>query len=58
MKIQINDIRHQYKYSECGMYCINFIIKMLTTKITFRRFCKNIVDDDTMQSYRKKYFLV
>ena len=58
MKIQINDIRHQYKYSECGMYCINFIIKMLTTKISFRRFCKNVIDDDTMQSYREKYFLV
>ena len=58
MKVQINDIRHQYKYSECGMYCINFIIKMLTTKIVFRRFCKKVIDDDTMLSYRKKYFLI
>tara|TARA_B100000787_G_C16167437_1_gene284642 strand:- start:228 stop:1055 length:828 start_codon:yes stop_codon:yes gene_type:complete len=58
LKKQINGIRHQYKYSECGMYCINFIIKMLTTKTTFKRFCKNIIDDDTIFGYRKKYFLV
>ena len=58
MKKHINNVRHQYKFSECGMYCINFIIKMLTTKTTFSRFCKKIIDDDTMLSYRKKYFLV
>ena len=58
MKVQTNKTRHQYKFSECGMYCIHFIIKMLTTKITFSRFCRNIIDDDTMLSYRKHYFLV
>jgi hypothetical protein len=58
MKKHINDIRHQYKFSECGMYCINFIVKMLTTKISFKKFCKNIIDDDTMVRYRKKYFLI
>ena len=58
MKKHINDIRHQYKFSECGMYCINFIIKMLTTKISFKKFCRNIIDDDTMVNYRNKYFII
>lgn len=54
-KVQYNDIRHQRKHSECGTYCIHFIVKMLEGE-SFENISKNIIDDDTMFSYRKLFF--
>ena len=42
-KIKINKKRHQYKGSECGMYCIYFITSLLDDK-TFETVVKNIID--------------
>jgi hypothetical protein len=50
-KIYYNDIRHQRKGSECGMYCLYVIICLLRGK-SFYTICKNIVDDDTMNTFR------
>ena len=55
-KINYNNTRHQYKFSECGMYCINFIIQLLEGK-SFDNVCRNIIDDDTMEKYREYYFI-
>ena len=55
LKIRINNQRHQYKNSECGMYCIYFLTSLLEGK-TFNNIIKNIVDDDTMNSKRLAYF--
>ena len=55
-KIHYNNIRHQYKFSECGMYCINFIIRLLDGA-SFIDVCKNIIDDDKMEKYRSFYFI-
>jgi len=57
-----NAIRHQYKHSECGTYCMYFIIKMLESKnkhpyITFENLCTNRIDDDTMNAIRYNYFI-
>lgn len=53
--IKINPNRHQYKNSECGVYCINFIVSMLEGK-TFESITDNVVRDDAMNVLRSKYF--
>ena len=49
-----NKKRHQYKNSECGMYCLYFITQMLKD-VKFKRFRKKI-PDIKMEKLRKKYF--
>ena len=51
-----NKKRHQYRASECGMYCLYFIIQMLTTDQPFEEFSKNKIEDKKMIRLRKKYF--
>jgi len=53
--IYYNDIRHQRKGSECGMYCLFVIICLLNGK-DFSKICKNIIEDDTMNSFRDVLF--
>jgi len=53
--ILVNDIRHQYKNSECGVYSINFIVRLLEGD-TFDNIIKSKVDDETMNKNRKVYF--
>ena len=55
MKIKINNHRHQFKGSECGVYCINFIVNLLEGK-TFNYITKKIINDDKMWSKRKTFF--
>jgi len=50
-KIYYNDIRHQRKGSECGMYCLYVIICLLRGK-SFYTICKDIIDDDNMNVFR------
>ena len=56
IKIKLNNVRHQYKNSECGVYCIYFLTSLLDGK-KFNNIIKNIVDDDTINTYREKYFI-
>ena len=54
-----NNIRHQFKGSECGVYSINFIVSMLKNnglKCNFFQICRDIIDDKTMNSFREVYF--
>lgn len=51
-----NTKRHQYKTSECGMYCLYFIIKMIEDKITFEKLMSEKIKDDSMLKLRKEYF--
>ena len=55
-ELRTNDIRHQRKFSECGVYCIHFIVKMLEGA-DFDHITKNVIDDDTMNSYRERFFI-
>ncbi len=50
-----NRIRHQYKNSECGVYSINFITRLLKGH-TFEEICDSKVPDDKINKCRKKYF--
>jgi hypothetical protein len=51
-----NKIRHQYKGSECGVYSINFIIRMLRGD-TFEEICNDKTPDDKINRCRNKYFI-
>lgn len=55
--IEINRKRKQFKNSECGVYCIYFIVNMLTQNISFSRFCKMKLNDDYIFSKRKEFFV-
>lgn len=52
----VNDIQHQRKDTECGIYSIYFITEMLKGK-DFNKFVKNIKDDKFMEKYRKIFYL-
>ena len=54
-KIKINNIRHQYNNSECGVYSIHFIVKQLEGD-TFEKITKRKISDKLMNTYRSKYF--
>lgn len=55
MKYEINKVRHQFKNSECGVYCIDFIVNMLKGQ-TFEEYTKEIVNDLDMNKKRDIYF--
>ena len=55
MQMKINNIRHQYKNSECGVYCIYFLTSLLEGK-KFEEIIKNIISDDKMNAKRKDFF--
>jgi len=55
LEIKINNVRHQYKNSECGVYCIYFIISLLNGK-KFEDVVNNIITDDQMNAKRKDFF--
>ena len=56
MKLKYNSVRHQYKNSECGIYCINFIVKLLEGR-SFETHCRVKMDDDIMFKNRKVFFI-
>jgi hypothetical protein len=53
--VRYNKIQHQFKNSECGVYSMNFIIRLLGGE-TFDDIVNNITDDITMNNCRKIYF--
>jgi len=54
-KFSVNKKRHQYSDSECGMYCLHFIIE-LTKGTPFNKFQKIRYTDDLMTKLRNVYF--
>lgn len=53
--IRYSEIRNQYKNSECGVYSMNFIIRLLHgTK--FNNIIEQEVPDDTINKCREIYF--
>jgi len=55
MDIQYNNNRHQFKNSECGIYSVNFILRLLKGE-TFEQICSNVTLDETVNECRKTYF--
>jgi hypothetical protein len=52
--------KHQYLFTECGMYCLYFIIMMIDSSLTKRKkialFKKTRITDKFAKSLRKVYF--
>jgi hypothetical protein len=55
MNIDFNKNRHQFKNSECGVYSVNFILRLLNGE-SFDKICNNITSDDQVNECRKTYF--
>lgn len=53
--VDSNKIRHQYKKSECGVYSINFIDRMLKGE-TFEQICQSRIPDEDINKMRTVYF--
>jgi hypothetical protein len=53
--IRYNNIQHQLKDSECGVYSINFIIRSVKGE-SFDSITKNITSDEQINECRKVYF--
>jgi len=50
------NVRHQRENTECGMYCLYFIISLLTKKHNVDFFRKNIIQDNLVKKFRTIYF--
>jgi len=55
LDIDYNKVRHQFKNSECGVYSINFILRLLDGQ-SFKHISLNKTYDDKMNENRKEYF--
>lgn len=53
--IRYNPVQHQKANSECGVYSINFILRLIKGE-QFDDIVKNITDDEEMNKCRKVYF--
>jgi len=53
--IRYNNIQHQFKNTECGVYSINFILRLLKGE-TFDKIIKNVTKDDEVNKCREAYF--
>lgn len=56
LKKKINPIRHQYKNSECGVYCLFFITELLKGH-KYSKLIKSPIMDETMNRKRKFFFV-
>lgn len=54
--IRHNHVQHQFKDSECGVYSINFITRLVSDE-PFDNVMNNIITDDEMNNFRKEYFI-
>jgi hypothetical protein len=55
LDVDYNKVRHQFKNSECGVYSINFILRLLDGQ-TFKHISLHKTYDDKMNENRKEYF--
>ncbi len=55
LKLQSNGRRFQYSDSECGMYSMYFLIRMIAGE-SFKKFCRNPIHDKWMLEFRNVLF--
>ena len=48
--------RHQYGRTECGIYCLFFIIQMLLDKLTAEYLKKHVINDKYIEQFRNVYY--
>jgi hypothetical protein len=55
LKLQRNGRRFQFKESECGMYSMYFLIRMIAGE-SFKKFCKTPIADKYMIEFRRTLY--
>jgi hypothetical protein len=55
LDIKYNTIQHQFNNSECGVYSINFVVRLVGGE-SFEDITNNITNDEKMNGCRKAYF--
>ena len=50
------NFRHQKGNTECGMYCLFFIISLITEKYNYKHFKSSRISDEFMENLRDVYF--
>ena len=55
IKFKINKVRHQFKNSECGVYCMYFITELIKGR-TFEDVSEKIIFDDEMNEKRGYFY--
>ena len=55
IEIKYNTHRHQFKHSECGVYSVNFILRLLKGD-KFKKITSEVTLDDDINKCRKTYF--
>ena len=56
IKFLYNDIRHQHENTECGVYCLHFLVSMLKG-VKFKKYIKNKRVDSEMAEFRNVFFV-
>lgn len=56
IKFLYNDIKHQHKNTECGVYCLHFLVSMLKG-INFKNYISNKRNDQEMEKFRDIFFI-
>ena len=51
-----NDIRHQYGDTECGVYCLHFLVYMLKGR-SFDKYVQKKSNDKSIEKFRKHFFI-
>mgnify|MGYP001374958222 CR=1 FL=1 len=48
--------KHQYKDTECGVYCLYVVVNLLENKTTINKLKKQRISDETIEKYRHYFF--
>jgi len=56
IKFLYNDIKHQHENTECGVYCLHFLVSMLKGQ-DFKKYIKNKKSDKKIEKFRKFFFI-
>ena len=51
-----NDIKHQHNDTECGVYCLHFLVSMLKG-CNFKNYIRNKRNDKQMEEFRNFFFI-
>lgn len=55
MNYYYNDIKHQHKNTECGIYSLHFIVYMINNG-NFMKYIKNVKNDDYIERFRNFFY--
>jgi hypothetical protein len=54
--VHVNELRHQYQNTECGIYAIYFIVHMLESESNFNEMIEKAPTDKEMNKFRQVFY--